>query len=64
MTKRALYLTLAAAALLISVPMSLWAYDQYQTQQILNRNVAAAADDYADAMRNLNDELQRFRHSP
>ena len=44
----------------VAIPFGLWSYERYQTQQLLNNNVARAADDYADAMRNLNDQLERF----
>lgn len=54
----------AIALCLVAVPVSLWAYERYQTQQMLNNNVAKAADRYADALRNLNDELERFDRQP
>lgn len=57
---RAFLFIAAVSAICVAVPLGLWAYERYQTQQLLNNNVARAADDYADAMRNLNDQLERF----
>lgn len=49
-------LSLSLAALAIALLI----YERYQTQHLLNNNVAKAADNYAGAMRNLNDQLERF----
>lgn len=54
----------ALSILAVAIPTGLWAYERYQTQQMLNKNVSKAADRYADAMRNLNDELERFENQP
>ncbi|MEG8038757.1 hypothetical protein QP166_05120 [Sphingomonas sp. LR60] len=58
---RAFLFIAAVSATFVSIPLGLWAYERYQTQQLLNNNVARAADDYADAVRNLNDQLERFQ---
>ena len=65
MRRRVFPLTIIAlAVLIVAIPTGLWAYQRYQTQQLLNNNVAKAADEYADAMRNLNDQIERFDKLP
>jgi hypothetical protein len=55
---------LCIACSFAAILIGLWAYEKYQTQLLINRDYTHAASDYADSLRRLNDERERFRNSP